>query len=251
MSINYDELLKKLERPPKEIKTEPFTQEEFEFIAGKMADLGYIHTKTSLKALEAYMSGYGLLLLGDVGTGKTFFFKTLFKAMEPTDRILAVCIEQTKSNPEIYRMSKTIGMAFNDIKDEVDGLYRQEVLFDDIGVEVVANDWGRKFELVPWLVDLRLKAARRTHFTTNLTADQLLERYGARTIDRMHTLVRVIEFKGKSHRQTIPDTEAILEFRKNRAEDEHRQEWRRALSKPPENPPERDEHEEADDSMPF
>ena len=70
MDIDCDALLKKLERKPRKLETIPFTAEEFEAIATKMANLGYIHTKTSLEALKAYMSGYGLLLMGDVGTGK-------------------------------------------------------------------------------------------------------------------------------------------------------------------------------------
>lgn len=112
----------------------------------------------------------------------------------------------------ILRMSDTIGQRFNDINDEIKGLGRADVVFDDIGVEVIANDWGRKFELVPWLVDKRVRARGRTHFTTNLSPDQLLERYGVRTVDRMHELATVIEFKGKSHRKTLPNDAAKRYF---------------------------------------
>ena len=79
MNINYDELLKDLERPQEDIEPIPFTEEEFKTFATQMADLGYIHTAASLDALQAYMAGYGLLLMGDVGTGKTFFFEKLFE----------------------------------------------------------------------------------------------------------------------------------------------------------------------------
>ena len=247
MNLDYDEMLKNLERPSEEIETVPFTQEEFEQLAGKMADLGYIHSKASLEALEAYMSGYGLLLMGDVGTGKTFFFKTLFEALKPSDSIGEFEWEVLKKKPHIYYMRKTIGMAFDDIEEAVIDLNQREVLFDDIGVEVVANDWGRKFELVPWLVDLRLEKEHRSHFTTNLSADQLLERYGARTVDRLHALVKVFEFKGKSHRKTLPNSAAVAEYKKKKAEEEERQKW---LSTPPANPAEMDMADAADDT-PF
>ena len=229
MNADYDEMLKKLERPRKEIETVHFSQEEFEQLAGKMADLGYIHSKVSLEALEAYMAGYGLLLTGDVGAGKTFFFETLFKALEPSDRNGEWEWKILGKKPEIYYMRKTIGMAFNDVDGEIADLDRRDVLFDDIGVEVVANDWGRKFELVPWLVDLRLQNEHRSHFTTNLSADQLLERYGARTVDRLHALVKVFEFKGQSHRQTLPNRATVIEHKRKKEQDKQMQEWLSSL----------------------
>ena len=229
MNLDYDEMLKKLERKPKEIETIPFTQEKFEEVAGKMADLGYIHSKASLEALEAYMSGYGLLLIGDVGTGKTFFFETLIKALTPSDDFERSMWEFGGASPHIFYMRKTIGMAFDDIEEAVTDLNQRDVIFDDIGVEVVANDWGRKFELVPWLVDLRLNREPRSHFTTNLSADQILERYGARTVDRLHALVKVVEFRGESHRQTLPNSAAVDEYKKKVEREKQRQEEKKRM----------------------
>ena len=224
MDIDCDALLKKLERKPRKLETIPFTAEEFEAIATKMANLGYIHTKTSLEALKAYMSGYGLLLMGDVGTGKTLFFKALFKALEPSDSLEQLNRKLRNEEPQICYMRETVGMDFDDIESCITDLDYQEVLFDDIGVEVIANDWGRKFELVPWLVDLRVNKSRRTHFTTNLSADQLLERYGARTIDRLHALTKVFEFKGESRRRTIPNRAALAEHKEKLARIKRQQE---------------------------
>lgn len=84
MNINYDEMLKDLERPQDEVQEIHYPEEEFKAIAGLMADLGYIHTKESLDALQAYMSGYGLLLTGDVGTGKTFSSRRCSRRSEST-----------------------------------------------------------------------------------------------------------------------------------------------------------------------
>lgn len=98
MNINYDEMLKKLDRPQDMIETISFTEEEFETLASKMADLGYIHTKASL------------------------------------------------------------------------------------------------------------------------SAEQLLERYGVRTVDRMHELTTVIEFKGKSLRRTRPNAIAVSDHKKEVAQ---------------------------------
>lgn len=220
MNINYDELLEDLKRPQKDIETISFTEEEFKTLATQMADLGYIHTPASLDALQAYMSGYGLLLMGDVGTGKTFFFEKLFEAekiINSKEKDMIVYMQTIDITRNIIRMNDTIGESFEDIKDEIEGLSKANVAFDDIGVEVGANDWGQKFELVPWLVEKRVRAQGRTHFTTNLSADQLLERYGARIVDRMHELATVIEFKGKSHRKTLPNETALSKHKEKLA----------------------------------
>ena len=220
MNINYDELLKDLERPQEDIEPIPFTEEEFKTLATQMADLGYIHTAASLDALQAYMAGYGLLLMGDVGTGKTFFFEKLFEAekiINSKEKDMIVYMQTIDITRNIIRMNDTIGESFEDIKDEIEGLSKANVAFDDIGVEVGANDWGQKFALVPWLVEKRVRAQGRTHFTTNLSADQLLERYGARVVDRMHELATVIEFKGKSHRKTLPNETALSKHKKKLA----------------------------------
>ena len=233
MNINYDELLKDLERPQEDIEPIPFTEEEFKTFATQMADLGYIHTAASLDALQAYMAGYGLLLMGDVGTGKTFFFEKLFEAekiINSKEKDMIVYMQTIDITRNIIRMNDTIGESFEDIKDEIEGLSKANVAFDDIGVEVGANDWGQKFELVPWIVEKRALAQGRTHFTTNLTADQLLERYGTRTVDRMHELAKVIEFKGKSHRKTLPNATARLHH-KVKMERLKEQEEREALAK--------------------
>lgn len=210
-------MLKKLDRPQDMIETISFTEEEFETLASKMADLGYIHTKASLDALKAYMSGYGLLLMGDVGTGKTFFFETLFKALKGSS-IDEIILEEMGKTRHIIRMNDTIGESFEAIKDNITELDSANIAFDDIGVETGANDWGRKFELLPWLVETRMHASGRTHFTTNLSAEQLLERYGVRTVDRMHELTTVIEFKGKSLRRTRPNAIAVSDHKKGVAQ---------------------------------
>ena len=74
-------------------------------------------------------------------------------------------------------------------------------MIDELGIEPMINDYGEKFEGF----NLVLNAAERYHrpifVTTNLTEEQIYERYGDRTMDRLTHLCRTIHFKGDSLRK--------------------------------------------------
>jgi DNA replication protein DnaC len=63
------------------------------------------------------------------------------------------------------------------------------------------NDYGERFEGF----NLILNAAERYHrpifISTNLTEEQIYERYGDRTMDRLTHLCRTVHFSGDSLRK--------------------------------------------------
>lgn len=60
-----------------------------------------------------------------------------------------------------------------------------------------------------------MDALAATHFTTNLTPQQLLERYGERVVDRMTQLAEYVELGGESRRNP-PDTLLFMDFIKGK-----------------------------------
>ena len=72
---------------------------------------------------------------------------------------------------------------------------------DDIGTETVASDYGNKLYMLPDIVDEAEKKGKMLLLTSNLSSDDLTEKYGGRTFDRLRGICEVIVFQGKSMRQ--------------------------------------------------
>ena len=160
--------------------------------AAKMAAAGYRMSAESVAALKAYLEGYGLLLAGGVGTGKTMFFKVLDDAglrngMPPIERFSLL-------EASAYKLDAIVG-AFDNAHD-------REVVIDDIGAEPTYSNYGCKVDLLPWVIERRMRSQCRTHFTTNLSAPDIERRYGGRVVDRMHEICRGYHFDGQSLRFT-------------------------------------------------
>lgn len=147
------------------------TQEQLAAKAQAMARRGYVHTEASLKALEAYLQGYGVLLSGGMGIGKTFFFQTL--------------------NPEplpVLSFNQCFLWKYEDLGEWLDNFAGRDIVLDDIGWETGrASNYGTRFDTLQVVLDARLRVGRaRTHITTNCTNDELVEKYDPHVVDRIY-----------------------------------------------------------------
>lgn len=128
--------------------------------------------------------GEGLLLVGDVGRGKSILLKDvipyLFKKFD--NRVIKAYLATELAENYIALMKERI------------------LLIDDIGVERKANDWGEKWVPFMFLMDNAEIKSNLVFITTNLSSNQLSERYGTRILDRMLKLCKVIKFEGESLR---------------------------------------------------
>ena len=149
---------------------------------------GYIHTERSLAALESYIKGYGLYLYGDVGTGKTSFFKCIGTA-----------------GMRFFNILRHMATPLDRIDEIINGFRDDELVIDDIGSEPVYNNYGSRIDLLPWIVEVRFESTKRTHFTTNLSGDAITERYGARLVDRIKEMCKCYRFDGQSRRKPKPN----------------------------------------------
>ena len=166
----------------------------------EMARAGYRPTEASLVALERYIQGYGLWLSGDVGTGKTMFFRHLHP--------LNVRIARSGRVPSvvIFPMVRTLEMGVAALRDWLDDNACNEVVLDDIGAEPVFNHFGGKFDILPYILDKRQESPCRTHATSNLNARAINARYGdERILDRFSEMFVQIPFKGQSMRRSRPN----------------------------------------------
>lgn len=134
----------------------------------------------------------GLLLIGGCGIGKT----TIACGVIP---LLFAHFKKISITPvpaeDLHRqIDKLIPEA---------GYFNQHSIYviDDVGCEPPANDYGNKYEPVTRLINEAEAKIKPLIITTNLLPEQLLKRYGTRTMDRIYRLCKVIKFNGKSLRK--------------------------------------------------
>ncbi|MEM6895641.1 MAG: ATPase [Bacteroidota bacterium] len=129
----------------------------------------------------------GILLSGPVGCGKTTLMK-LLRHLTP----------HFKPYEVIPARNITFGfnhIGYRIIEDYGNGRF---YCFDDLGVEPIGRHFGKDCNVMGEILlsryDLFLNTGIRTHATTNLNAEELEGRYGARVRSRMRQLFNLIAF---------------------------------------------------------
>lgn len=129
--------------------------------------------------------GKGLLVLGNPGTGKSLI----------CERILPILLYH-------YRQQLILKpFRAEDLNTRTTDVLASYALYiDDIGTEGIRNNYGEKSLVLPDLVDRAEKYGKLLVMTTNLKQQELLEKYGGRTIDRLRAITEIVTFTGKSFR---------------------------------------------------
>jgi len=127
--------------------------------------------------------GKALMLMGHYGTGKSWMMEALQR-----------CLQGDPLFFQIYTAREVV-TAYNTEGDGGLKPYRQarHMLFDDLGRERLGNFYQDKVEVMTMMIedryDLFVQKGIHTHFTTNLTGDDILERYGPRAHSRLKHMV--------------------------------------------------------------
>lgn len=128
--------------------------------------------------------GRGLLCCGDGGRGKTFV----------CERILLPLIMRKYPYAKVSKIrAYTIARDYNEAMGAI-------LFIDDIGVERDAHNYGERTNVFNQIVDDAERNGFLLIITTNLTLDEIKEKYGERTLDRLRALTRLVLFKGESLR---------------------------------------------------
>lgn len=139
--------------------------------------------------------GKGLFISGDCGRGKSLIARYVLPA------IFSAKLKYKISVFEYYEMNpcvdKIVG-GYDRDGEFSDGL--TAFVLDDVGAESQFNHFGNVRFVFADIMDAVEKDARLIIATTNLDKTQLLEKYGARTIDRIIATCKWIELSGKSLR---------------------------------------------------
>lgn len=149
----------------------------------------------------------GLLIMGDVGTGKTICMRVMAKIyksfrMVETRHITRDAISKPQRIVDMYgRMSFKLTPGGSAVRE-----MPYNYCFDDLGLEpTTISNYGNKIPVMSEILLDRYKmfveSGMITHCTTNLSADNLGEVYGSRIKDRLRQMMNVIVFEGNSKRK--------------------------------------------------
>lgn len=129
--------------------------------------------------------GRGLFLYGDCGRGKSLLARYVLPA------ILLKYSRKVVTVYDVQTMNKNL--------DEV--LKKHIISLDDIGTEEVVNSYGNKRLAFAEIIDAAEKYGKLVIISTNLTGEQITERYGARVMERIIATTKRVNFNGESLRK--------------------------------------------------
>lgn len=129
--------------------------------------------------------GKGLLCIGDGGRGKTFV----------CERILLPIIGK------VYPYEKIAKIRAYTIARDYEDSFGTILFVDDVGVEYDARVYGERRNFFNQIVDDVERNGWILIVTTNLSVDEIKEKYGERTLDRLRALTTPVLFKGESLRK--------------------------------------------------
>lgn len=131
--------------------------------------------------------GRGLWLCGECGRGKTLIGA----------KILPVLFNFYHFPRKIITLydAKDMNNVYNDI------VKKHIIYIDDVGKESVEVNYGNRNLRFPDIVDEAEKKGKLLMFSTNLSQEKMVEKYGVRTVDRLRAITKKIVFRGKSLRK--------------------------------------------------
>lgn len=131
--------------------------------------------------------GRGLWLCGECGRGKTLIGA----------KILPVLFN-------FYHFPRKIISLYDakDLNSKFDDIVKKHIIYiDDVGKESVEVNYGNRNLRFPDIVDEAEKKGKLLMFSTNLSQEKMVEKYGERTVDRLRAITKKIVFRGKSLRK--------------------------------------------------
>lgn len=147
----------------------------------------------------------GLLLYGNVGTGKTTMMYALCRVINyfarPEYNELVIDDDYKKAI-NIVR-AKDVVDAYQNDRSLYDRMCKVKLLaIDEFGIEAIdVKSYGNSNEPIIDLLSMRYDNRRCTVISSNLDLNEIRNRYGIRLQDRFIEMFKMVAFTGKSYRK--------------------------------------------------
>ena len=141
----------------------------------------------------------GLLLMGNVGVGKTLLAEKVFAGVA-TRKVRVNCSDNDAVDDLVPPCdAQANGGTFNSAWEDYLGA---TVFLDDLGTEAMRQVYGNVLDRVGnFVVKYHLRGRGRLLVTTNLTAEAIERRYTSRVLDRLLERCVVAKFSGRTKRK--------------------------------------------------
>lgn len=139
----------------------------------------------------------GILMIGEVGVGKSTLFENEFKGQHR---------DGTPYN--CFITSHEIVKAFNkhgivDFQKALRTLQQPEIqCVDDIGTEILGTNYGSQLDVIEYLIQEWYTKKQRPCFTTNVGPEGIKKRYGNRVYDRLQEMCYIVVLEDTNLRST-------------------------------------------------
>lgn len=175
-----------------------FTTQGWRFQIPNARDLIYRGMRYLLKAEPQWLPAYdeiadwmtdnkgkGLLVVGHCGTGKTLICGKVIP-------ILINCLEKKIITPYTAQ----------ELNERLEEALRKKLVYiDDVGTESELVQYGNRRNAFCELVDYAEGRKNLLIMTTNKTTEELAQKYGNRTVDRLVGITSLVTIKGDSFRE--------------------------------------------------
>ena len=122
----------------------------------------------------------GIVLMGKPGVGKTTILQKRFGNVESANDMIGYYM--VNGIEAFLEKNGTLKRGYL-IPDEYSRCTVDCI--DDIGTEIIPSHYGNKMDLISFLIQALYNIDRIINYSTNLSYEELQERYGARVIDRL------------------------------------------------------------------
>lgn len=191
----------------------PMTEEQAVDLltASYMAEVEYRHrlfvddaeTRDNISHLAKFLTSgnqkFGIMFCGICGNGKTTLLYAFQSAINLLSRYGAF---EDRNTGMMIIDAKDIAHYAKDFQRFRDLKTRPMIAIEDMGREATeVLDFGNILNPVIDLIEFRYNAQLFTAITTNLTSEQVKEKYGKRIADRFNEMLEVLIFKNSTYRK--------------------------------------------------
>lgn len=141
----------------------------------------------------------GLMLMGDCGRGKSAILNYVLPVLFRIKNRVLLPVHAQDMGKIMPPPPQSQGAVQRTYLDHL--LASGFPIIDELGVEPMMNDYGEKSEGFNQVLNAAERYHRPVFISTNLSPEQIYERYGDRTMDRLTHLCRTIHFEGESLRK--------------------------------------------------